>query len=213
MLRNVILISGKKSVGKDTVADYLTSFPSTIKIGFAEALKDTLRSLFDIDITNHEGEALSRDLREKIQFFGTDACRRVDADVWCKKVVTRLEDILRHGVVRTVVIKDTRFPNEIEYVKTWGLSRGIKVTSIRLNRSGDGGHKLLDHSIILSPKPSPITLSDVSSINIDYTDSHISEVALDNYKDFDYVLTRTPSTTPEMTFAFINTILDNELRE
>jgi hypothetical protein len=178
--KTIILLSGKKRVGKDTVADHLISTYGYVKIGFADALKHYLRAVLDINIDNHVGRDLTTHERFALQHFGTDCCRKIDPDVWVRHVINTLKDYnsseeLPHW--HQIVIKDTRFPNEVTGVTEWGEANGYKVITIRL--------EYLDKPI---------------------DDGHESEVGLDDW-EFDYTLYRSKDTTEDMTLEAIDRII------
>jgi len=177
--KKLILLSGKKRTGKDTVADYLVKQYNFESRAFANKLRgyayqflhyfldyegapqvvynDTLK---DIPITNKCGleiqfknEALTP--RKLLQYLGTDVFRdNFDSDFWVNKVITSLQN---HDFVNNFVITDCRFPNEIDKVKD-ELENFYNITSIRIHR------------------------------NTGLHDTHLSETALDDYTDFDYVI-------------------------
>lgn len=130
--------------GKDTIADYLTTFHGFKRISFAGTLKDAISAVFGWDRDLLEGTTKSsREWREQVdewwakrldmpnltprwvlQQWGTEVCRNsFHNDIW----VASVENQLRK-TTDNIVITDCRFSNEIKAIKNAG---GI---TIRVNR-------------------------------------------------------------------------------
>ena len=114
----IIGITGLISSGKDTIADYLTTYQGFKRISFAASLKDAVAAVFDWDRESLEGTTkASRVWREQkdewwsnrlkmditprwvLQYWGTDVCRNhFHNDIWVASVEHRLlnskEDIV-----------------------------------------------------------------------------------------------------------------------
>lgn len=140
----IIGITGLISSGKDTIADYLTTFHGFRRLSFASSLKDAVANVFDWDREMLEGTTkLSREWREKVdpwwserlgiphltprwvlQYWGTEVCRTgFHDDIWVAS--------LEHKLYKTkdnVVITDCRFLNELNAIKKAG---GISVRVVR----------------------------------------------------------------------------------
>lgn len=151
----VITISGKARHGKDTVAkllkNELTNRGNTVLIcHYADLLKYICKTFFGWDGNKDlEGRTL-------LQYVGTDVVREKNENYWIefiKSVLRMFPDEWDY-----VLIPDTRFPNEIEEMKSEFDCVSLKV--IRLNY--DSG--LTDEQL-----------------------SHPSETALDDYS-FDYIV-------------------------
>lgn len=169
----VIGLSGKKRVGKDTVAAILASQHGYIRKSFAGILKDmalaidpmvSLDGSDDLGGTTTYDHAYARlseivephgweiakgfpDVRRFLQRLGTEGIRgHLGDDTWVNALFSRLEPGGHY------VITDCRFPNEARAVKSSG---GIM---LRVERPG-----------------------------ADVTDPHPSEVALDDW-NFDAVI-------------------------
>lgn len=130
-----IMLVGKSGVGKDAFADALwgllsfTKFPP-MKVGFADALKETVRVMLNRDgvspvpVVHHSklSEEMKAVLRPMWQWYGTDWIRnRVDVDYWVSIVEWRMRAHDGH-----VIITDARFPNEIK----WGKDNGFVIVRI-----------------------------------------------------------------------------------
>ena len=140
----LISVTGFIGSGKDTVANYLTTFHGFKKESWAGSLKDAVASVFGWDRQLLEGTTkYSREWREEVdpwwserldiphltprwilQQWGTDVARKhFHTDIW----VASIENKLRQSK-DDIVITDSRFPNELETIKKLGG------TTIRVNR-------------------------------------------------------------------------------
>ena len=97
--------------------------------------------------------------RELLQELGTEVIRqKIDKDFFVKSIC---EDILVYSYYFDIItISDARFPDEIE----WPKSRFENVISIKVVRDG--------YDTVLSKKEQ----------------KHLTEVALDEYNNYDYVI-------------------------
>ena len=132
----IIGVCGFIGSGKDTVADYLVNLHEFRGESFANALKDSVASVFGWDRTMLEGRTKeAREWREEIdpwwakrlgmptltprwvlQYWGTEVCRKkFHDDIW----IAALENKLRQ-TKDNVIISDVRFPNEISSIKEAG---------------------------------------------------------------------------------------------
>lgn len=139
-------VSGFIGSGKDTVADYLVNHHGFRRESWAGTLKDAVACVFGWDRVLLEGKTnesrkwrdtpdswwsdrLGIDVtpRRVLQEWGTDVCREnYHDDIW----IASLENKMRK-TKDSIVISDTRFPNELESVKRLG---GI---TIRVKRGPD----------------------------------------------------------------------------
>jgi hypothetical protein len=132
----IIGITGFIGSGKDTIADYLTTFHGYKRISFAGTLKDAVSSVFGWDRELLEGTTKSsREWREQLdvwwserlgileltprwvlQQWGTEVCRNgFHNDIW----VASVENQLRKAK-DNIVITDCRFANEVNAIKNAG---------------------------------------------------------------------------------------------
>jgi len=132
----IISVSGFIGSGKDTVADYLTTFHGYKKLSFASSLKDAVAAVFGWERDLLEGTTKhSREWRDQVdpwwadrlnvphltprwvlQYWGTEVCRHgFHDDIW----VASLENRVRQSK-DNIVITDCRFKNEIIAVKNAG---------------------------------------------------------------------------------------------
>ena len=132
----IIGVCGFIGSGKDTIADYLVNIHEFRRESFANALKDSVASVFGWDRTMLEGRTKeAREWREEVdtwwaerlamptltprwvlQYWGTEVCRKnFHDDIW----IAALENKLRQAK-DNIVISDVRFPNEILSIKNAG---------------------------------------------------------------------------------------------
>jgi len=139
----IVGVCGFIGSGKDTVADYLTTFHGFKRVSFAASLKDAVASVFGWDRELLEGstkssrewreqkdvwwsERLGRDITPRwvLQFWGTDVLRNhFHTDIWVASVENKLRQ-----TTDNIVITDCRFANEVNAIKSAG---GI---TMRVNR-------------------------------------------------------------------------------
>ncbi len=125
----LIGLTGFKTSGKDTVADYMVSAFGFVKIEHAEPIRRALAAMFSVDISvflNPETKELplpelkGRTPRFLQQTLGTEWGREiVDEDIWAWLADRAIE---RHNAsgARQIVLSDVRFQNEAEVIKQRG---------------------------------------------------------------------------------------------
>ena len=125
----VIAISGHAQNGKDTVASGIETLlnmqgRSTLVIHNADLLKYMCKSIFGWDGVKDEAG------RKLLQTVGTDVIRKQNPDFWVSFICSVLKFFPDRW--EYVLIPDTRFPNEITYLREHGLD----VIHLRVEREG-----------------------------------------------------------------------------
>lgn len=130
----LIGLVGFINCGKGTVGDILERDYGYTSFSFADAVKDSVANIFVWPRGLLEGDTeVSREFREKedpwwseklgyrvtprlmLQKMGTEACRQNIADnIWIAALEKRINGY------EDVVIKDVRFPNEIDFIRSAG---------------------------------------------------------------------------------------------
>lgn len=130
----IVGVGHKSEQGKDKFCDFLvtdlrlkTRGKRIVKMGFADQLKQTFYSLYHwTGIRTPEEYEKDRRLREQIiPYFGTDIvtqwikfgnhCRAYDPPIW-------INALLKGAKADVLLLKDVRFPNEIEAIYEHGGS-------------------------------------------------------------------------------------------
>lgn len=123
----VICISGKAGHGKDTAALFLKE---QLDLGencvliahYGDLVKYVCKTFFNWDGQKNEAG------REMLQTIGTDIIRSEDPDYWVRFIADMLGFF--EQAYDYVLIPDTRFRNEIEYL----IESGFDVTHMRIIR-------------------------------------------------------------------------------
>jgi len=106
----IIGVAGKKRVGKDTVAAYISKKYGYRHVAFADKVKDIAGDLFGLNFFNMSAEDKEKH-RYIMQYIG-DNLRGLDSLIWVKYVFRKYPD--------NIVISDVRYPNEVEYIQSQG---------------------------------------------------------------------------------------------
>jgi hypothetical protein len=180
----IIGVTGLIGSGKDTVANYLTTFHGFKKLSFAGSLKDAVASVFGWDREMLEGTTKSsREWREQVdpwwanrldiphltprwilQYWGTEVCRNnFHNDIWVASVQNKLRK-----ATDDIVITDCRFANEVLVIKEVGgvtirVERGSRPEWYEAAEAFNNG--LTDKSKLIELN---IHASEYSSVGLDY---------------------------------------------
>lgn len=158
----IIGLTGKKRSGKDTVAEYLVKNHGFIRIGFADALKNACKEIFNLSDNQLYGteeekerpdEYWKHSAREILQKVGTELFRNelpkhlsnISNDIWIRVVDKKIKDLLAAGHNK-IVISDVRFENEAEYIKNSG-GIIIKLNRPSLSADSHSSEKNIDNII------------------------------------------------------------------
>jgi hypothetical protein len=129
----IIGLTGRRRVGKDTVAAYLRAGHGFTQIAVADPLKRAAAEIFSF--TDEQLNGATKEVldprwgispREILQFVGTDLFRNafgakypaIGPNIWATSLAVRIGD-LKHTSPR-IVISDVRFANEAEAVSRSG---------------------------------------------------------------------------------------------
>ena len=134
----LISLSGKKQSGKSTITNDLCQ-AGWIEVSWAEPLKENIGAgLFGLSREQLYGSEQDKErvdprwgmsARYILQLVGTDMFRKqICDDFWVKLGKRRIEHFLTVG---SVVVSDTRFPNELEAVQSLG---GHTVNVVRIGQ-------------------------------------------------------------------------------
>ena len=142
---NVILISAKMQNGKDTFAELLKEElevcdKKVLIAHYADLLKYICKTFFEWD-GNKDKKG-----RSILQYVGTDVIRHQCPNYWVEFIVEFLS--IFKDEWDYVLIPDTRFPNEIEYVKdSWiGKNNTYTIRVTRPNFDSGATQEQLNHA-------------------------------------------------------------------
>jgi hypothetical protein len=199
----IVLISGWKRSGKDTVGDYLQKSIGFKRTSFAAVLKDMVAEQYGIDRASIDDQSLKEEplfhlpvvpkdaFSEHVTSFMKGEFKNVDGQLyWTRRALCILEGSIKRAVdsnywvsralkdipINTnIVITDVRYRSEVEAVKDIARRKGVPVYTVRINR------------FETSPSQDP------------------SEIDLDNYSfDFTIPNTGTVADLLRMATTFVN---------
>lgn len=153
----ILLLSGKRGVGKDYIADYLVSKYNFSKMSLAEQVKIEYCKLNGVDYS----EMLDRNKKEKHRkkiIELAEGKKKEDLHYWCKI----LQTVITGNVDKHFVICDIRYQEELEYF----TENNLNIYFIRINCSEE------------ERKTRGIIINNI--------DKDKSETYFDNY-DFEYI--------------------------
>lgn len=135
-MAKVVAFTGSKGAGKDTCANYLASKTTSIKMSFADALKDVLASVFNWSRETLQGETpearLTRDatdvfwssffnkeynMRMAMTDVGTMFRTYIHPDIWVTSVRRKIESVINS--YQTIIISDARYANELNMARAF----------------------------------------------------------------------------------------------
>jgi hypothetical protein len=162
----IVLISGKAESGKDSFHELASKILKReglhipTRVAYADEVK------FIAEQMGWNGEKDEKG-RAGLIMVGDGAREYFDKLVWIRKLVRKIDNISNalDSSKRMIFVTDCRYPNEIDMVKNYFILRGHDVYSVRVIRP--------NHVSKLTPEQR----------------ANRSEVALDDYKDWDFVIT------------------------
>ena len=159
--------SGKDYIAKEVVGNYLRTLEiDFIHMAFGDAIKVHLMATTDV---TYESLYIKKttDTRKLLQEFGTET-RKIYDKIRIKHLNNWIE-VYGHRGVKVILISDVRFPIEYEYIKEKG---GIIFRIIAPERTMK---KIKEETNEM--------VEDIEKIS-----THISEIALDHYSDYDGII-------------------------
>jgi len=124
----VVGISGKAGVGKDFVAKWLANqLPNSMIVAFADQLK--INAMIQHSLSFEEVfEKKTNATRKLLQQTGTEQGRNIHGDdIWLRYMKIWITLHNQRMGVRTFIITDCRFQNEVEFVKQFTNHVTIRV--------------------------------------------------------------------------------------
>ena len=130
-------LMGQSGHGKDTIGEYLHATYSFETYAFAKPLKDAIRSIFHVPISQLYDPVFKENvdpfwgvsMRQLMQFIGTELFREqmdrlipdLGKDIWLKSFLKwRETQRSLDGSYPRIVVTDIRFQNEAELIKSLG---------------------------------------------------------------------------------------------
>lgn len=122
-----ISLSGPMRSGKTTCQDYLVRKYGYVPMSFAHALKFEVARGMGVSIEDLEREPTKSQVRGVLQYWGTDFRRKYIPDHWVYRLAVRHQEFREEYPDRPIVIADTRFKNELNYLRDAGFTT-VKLT-------------------------------------------------------------------------------------
>lgn len=166
----VIGLSGKAGVGKDYIANHIRHrCHQSMTLAFADQIK--IHAMIHHQLTFHDVyETKSSETRALLQQTGTEQGRQtVGEDIWLKYLHAWMEVHYHRNHIRTFIITDVRFPNEVDFIHSFPHSSVLRIVAPERNQARLSNEKA------------------TSAIA-----SHASETALDDTTMFDSILFNDP---------------------
>jgi len=153
----LIAFTGKAGSGKDTACEYLRTKiegSTGITLGFSDPLKKGVAAMFGIPLEMMEDPVKKEEIiphlgfspRKALQVIATEGVRNhLGPDVWIKLLDQEYKNCIEDSII---LIKDLRFDNEAEWVKSKG---GYVVKLIRNYSSTAAKHiseQGIDHNLV-----------------------------------------------------------------
>lgn len=116
----LIGLSGKAGSGKDFIYDVLDALHGAERIAFADGVKLDIEETLGLTPyeTNLREKPYPPEVRQLLQWWGTDLRRAQDPEYWVKKGVEAIEEAATYASL--IVVTDVRFANEAEVIRDLG---------------------------------------------------------------------------------------------
>ena len=148
----IIGLIGKKSSGKDTLADYLVQQHGFVKYAFSDPIKEACKAIFLLTDEQLHSVAKKEEVdprwelspRQMFQFLGTDMIRKqIDEGFW----IRHFRYWYGENKGKNIVVSDCRFQNEVDVILEVGgsvvkLERNLDrsgVTDLHISETGVDG--------------------------------------------------------------------------
>lgn len=144
----IILLSGKKRSGKDTVAEMLQEYDEFIKVSFAYPIKKGISEFFGWSLDKIENQKEVVDPiygispRQILQFLGTEVFQYkvkeaypdfIGQKVWAQRASIEIREQYYNNR-KNFIVTDNRFLHEVEAMCSLGKSLDIPCINIRITR-------------------------------------------------------------------------------
>lgn len=189
MKNKIILISGNKRSGKDTLADAIIENNENYrKETFAGALKETVNSLFEWsdEWADNNKEVIDKrwgvSPRQAYQFFGTEIMQeafprkfyffdiKMGRKFWAHKLASRLIPNQFN-----YIISDTRFPHEYEVMRDFAIKNNIDFLSVRVYGENKNQDEHLSE-VLIDHIPFDFSITNEHYNNLNNAKRHLNEV-------------------------------------
>lgn len=151
----LIGLTGKAGAGKDTAANWLTTYRARDfrKIALADPLRAATTAIFGWDDSfyqhpkkNEVDEAFGVSPRKALQTLGTEWGRKLNEDLWLLIADAKAQPLLASGF--NVLITDVRFENEAEYIRKnggtiWHIDRDVHLVGTEAAHASEAGVKFV----------------------------------------------------------------------
>jgi hypothetical protein len=152
----ILGITGKKFSGKDTLGDYFVKNYGYERIAYADALKEAVKCIFDLDDEQLNGskkeeidEFWQKTPREILQYVGTNLLiPDVGKNIWVYVVKRKIINKLKQNPNAKFIITDARFHNEVNIIKELGG------TVLKLKRNVNSNEDTHESETLIDSLPS-----------------------------------------------------------
>lgn len=124
----LLVLTGRRRVGKDTLANFLVDRYGFTKLSFAEPLKEVVETLYDIRVNDDnkdtDMEKFKKTYRELL-IETADKLKEINETIFLEKFKNKNQRIIDNY---NIVISDLRFQYEYDYVKSLNATI-IKITN------------------------------------------------------------------------------------
>jgi hypothetical protein len=191
-LPSVILLTGEKQNGKDTIALHLKNKYKYIPIALADIIKQICVLIFGFSeeqcygsLKEKEDEFWKITPRHAFQFIGTELFRKqahkfipnIEENIWVKCLYNKINNLLKVDPEAKIVVTDIRFPSELEELnKLTKNTFSIRVIRpLVINTDNHESEKYI--------KTLKVNSEVINSSTVDELYSQVDKLLNDNFKD------------------------------